>query len=401
MKIWCSIAVKPGRNVFLLGGLALGLIWPTASASAATVLVPEQFPLIQMAIDVSVSGDTVSIAPGIYRGVGNRGIHFRGLDVVVKSREGPQNTVLDCEMADRGFYLDQAETRAARIEGITILRGYATSGFGGSGGAILCGLSDVSIVDCRFLECRAASDGGALALFVFSGIVEDCVISGCTAGWGGGISFWFGEAEIKDCVITGNKAAYYAGGVCFGGQGGNRLSGCTVAANSCDNFGGGIYAANPLLLERCIVWDNCAVSYGPEILCGEADIRCSDIDTTGVFGVGVSYDENCVFTDPLFCSPTSCELTINGDWSLGANSSCLPEHSPCGQLIGAVGLGCGGSDPSGACCLPDGSCQVLQESDCESEHGSYMGDGTACEPNPCQPVPVEVTTWGRVKTRFR
>ncbi|MCB9465604.1 MAG: hypothetical protein H6682_18085 [Candidatus Eisenbacteria bacterium] len=37
----------------------------------------------------------------------------------------------------------------------------------------------------------------------------------------------------------------------------------------------------------------------------------------------------------------------------------------------------------GACCLADGSCEVLFPEDCNASGGSYQGDGTVCDPNPC------------------
>ncbi len=42
-----------------------------------------------------------------------------------------------------------------------------------------------------------------------------------------------------------------------------------------------------------------------------------------------------------------------------------------------------GNPPTGACCFPDCSCQVLTQADCESMGGVYYGDGTTCVPNPC------------------
>ncbi|MEK6644012.1 MAG: multicopper oxidase domain-containing protein [Planctomycetota bacterium] len=38
---------------------------------------------------------------------------------------------------------------------------------------------------------------------------------------------------------------------------------------------------------------------------------------------------------------------------------------------------------NGACCLGDGSCQVLTQSNCTSQSGTYQGNGTTCTPNPC------------------
>ncbi|HLO42452.1 MAG TPA: GC-type dockerin domain-anchored protein [Phycisphaerales bacterium] len=41
----------------------------------------------------------------------------------------------------------------------------------------------------------------------------------------------------------------------------------------------------------------------------------------------------------------------------------------------------------GACCLPNGSCQVLTESSCLSQAGQYKGDGSACNAGTC-PAPT-------------
>ncbi len=42
-----------------------------------------------------------------------------------------------------------------------------------------------------------------------------------------------------------------------------------------------------------------------------------------------------------------------------------------------------GSGVKGACCLTDGSCQNLSQTDCEAQGGTYQGDGTDCSTNPC------------------
>lgn len=44
--------------------------------------------------------------------------------------------------------------------------------------------------------------------------------------------------------------------------------------------------------------------------------------------------------------------------------------------------------PSGACCAPDGSCQLLRSDVCTSSGGIFHGNGTVCSPNPCQPPPI-------------
>jgi hypothetical protein len=39
--------------------------------------------------------------------------------------------------------------------------------------------------------------------------------------------------------------------------------------------------------------------------------------------------------------------------------------------------------PAGACCLPGGECEVLAPAACTTAGGTYNGDGTTCESNPC------------------
>ncbi len=118
-------------------------------------------------------------------------------------------------------------------------------------------------------------------------------------------------------------------------------------------------------------------------------------------GASYDYDQYCVYTDPLFCGPVDCGQTTEGDWWLNSDSPCIPEHSPCGHLIGALGLGCGPSAPLGACCLADGSCVYVTAEECRGQNGSYQGDHVPCTQGLCQPTPVESSTWGRIKARFR
>lgn len=53
--------------------------------------------------------------------------------------------------------------------------------------------------------------------------------------------------------------------------------------------------------------------------------------------------------------------------------------------------------PEGACCLDNGDCVITPPDQCA---GDYQGNGSDCEPNPCPPIPVEQSTWGRIKNRF-
>ncbi len=82
-----------------------------------------------------------------------------------------------------------------------------------------------------------------------------------------------------------------------------------------------------------------------------------------------------------FCREENCE----GTW-LGAGVSCDPD--PCSQA-------------PGACCFDDGTCRLLPAAECLGAGGEWQGAAIGCEPNPCVPVPVEATTWGKLKARYR
>ncbi len=382
-------------NLIAAVGLWLALLAYCGEARAAVRLVPAEYPTIQAAVDACAVGDTVLLSPGVYQGVGNRNVEFPGFDISIISRDGPEATTVDCQYAGRGFYLDNNESRTCRIEGLTIRNGNADVG-----AAVYALWASPTIANCVITD-NETSYGGALCLAVSDGLVEHCTIVNNYSGTsGGGILNVLGGLEVTDCLIAYNYAAYDGGGVSIDGSGGElgtpTFTGCTIVANSA-GMGGGIMSQFCTIV-RCVVWANCGTAESSQMYLGSGvNMFCSDVDTTGVYLNGEGTFEQCLFTDPLFCAPVPCSY---GDWTLRADSPCLPEHSPCGALIGALDQGCGAPVPEGACCLPDGSCLVAQAGQCQEQHGTYMGDGTTCEPNPCVPTPVERTTWGKIKRRF-
>ncbi len=59
--------------------------------------------------------------------------------------------------------------------------------------------------------------------------------------------------------------------------------------------------------------------------------------------------------------------------------------------------------PTGACCVgqdPNWECVIASETACSDAGGSFNGVGSVCDPSPCV-VPVQSTTWGKVRGLFR
>ncbi|MCP4711722.1 MAG: hypothetical protein GY869_24145, partial [Planctomycetes bacterium] len=59
--------------------------------------VPSEYGTIQAAIDAAIDGDTIIVADGTYRGEGNRDIDFLGKAITVRSENGAEGCIIDCE----------------------------------------------------------------------------------------------------------------------------------------------------------------------------------------------------------------------------------------------------------------------------------------------------------------
>ncbi|MEZ4650248.1 MAG: right-handed parallel beta-helix repeat-containing protein [Candidatus Eisenbacteria bacterium] len=363
-----------GLTATCLLAVAVLLVLRTTDAEAATLRVPTDHATIQAGLDASQPGDTVLVAPGTYRGAGNRSIVFPGWDLVVTSEAGAEMTILDVEGTGqnpgRGFLFNGDETPATVLEGFTIENGWMSTQedrpteplFGGtgaqsrvrdtrhdlSGAGFKVNFGAPTIRKLVIRRCHSEyTGGGASVEAAASPKISEISIEDCSAGiQGGGISIETGStAEVENCSFIGNFAP-------LGGGVANHATvimvGCTIAGNRAE-YGGGIalYAFTVGTYERTLVWGNCATESGDQIWtdngAGSLTLECSLVDPDGVVETNpntVIWNQS-VTSDPLFCEPISCSEApfSGGDFSVSPGSPALHAGSPCGALIGAFEYG--------------------------------------------------------------
>ncbi len=220
-------------SVSIIFTLCLFLI--PAFAFGATIRVPHDQPTIQAGIDAANDGDTVLVADGTYKGAGNKDIDFKGKAITVRSENGPDASIIDCEREGRGFYFATGEKADSVISGFTVTGG----GHVTSGGGIYCSSASPSIINCKIVGNDINGNGGGVY---------------CSSG---------ASPRIIECIISDNRAGpglgyYVGGGVFCGSSSSPTITNCRIINNGAYR-GGGIYISDSSpTISRCIIYKNIA-----------------------------------------------------------------------------------------------------------------------------------------------
>ena len=236
------------------------------------LLVPSDYPTIQIAVDLALDGDTIIVADGTYTGDGNRDILIEGKGITLRSENGPENCIIDCEGNStdphRGFYFSENEESDSILDGFTIVNGYKSNG-----GGIMCFEASPLILNCVIANNQAwrspnsGRGGGGILSVSGNPKIVNCVISDNVANcFGGGIAVSSGIPEIIDCIISRNKVygdgpsdrPGYGGGVSSSGQN-LLLSNCAIVDNWSHDLGGGVRLRHSAEIVNCTIANNSAV----------------------------------------------------------------------------------------------------------------------------------------------
>jgi len=254
---------------------------------------PADFNNIQAAINYSSNGDTILVADGTYRGNGNRDIDFNGKSITLKSKNGPENCIIDCkgteEEGHRGFHFHSGEGQKSIVSGFTIVGGDGPVEF--YGGAVFCSAASPTIYNCIIIYNSAGNDGGGI--FCSDGsspMIANNIIVENTAGYkGGGICSSNSSPMITNNTIEGNWGGLYGGGI-WCNDSYLTITGNTIARNRA-HCGGGLFClTSSAMITGNRVTENTTDVHAGGMYCRESSpiiIRNNTI--TGNYGSGIGF----------------------------------------------------------------------------------------------------------------
>ena len=261
-----------------------------AGSAPLPYYVPDDYGTIQAALSGVPEDSVIIVRDGVYTGPGNRDLRFNGKALTLRSENGPDNCIIDCENVTGGFVFWAGVTNSAVVDGFTVLNGNA--GYG----------------------------GGVYAVNS-SPTIRNCVFKGGSAAYGGGLCLSTSSAQIINCTIVENNGDYGAGGMFFYNSDAMILN-CTISANTATSGGGVFLFMSTPTFSNSIIAGNSA-PYGPQILLATySDMTVSHSNVEG--GQAAAYVEpNSSFlwgagnidADPLFVG--------GGDYHLTTHSPCI------------------------------------------------------------------------------
>lgn len=255
----------------------------TLPAHATTLVVPDDYPTIQSALDAAAGSDTVGVRSGTY----DETLVLAGKDLVVMGWFTGFPTI-----HDNPIVRAPANTRALRIgPGVTNATLFMEISFTGGraekgGGALVTAGSACMFRGCGFISNTAAcatqyqSRGGALYVesgasvrIDDSGFRGNAAISGFQGGCDGLGGAIYLESNVtlvaRNVLFARNTAAGFEGGwggaVYFGGEGADAsFETCDFDSNFA-GYGGAIQGFGRLSVERCRFRGNQGL-YGPSAI---------------------------------------------------------------------------------------------------------------------------------------
>ena len=276
---------------------------------------------IQDAVNAAVADETVLVNDGIYY-LTNQILTTK--DIIVKSINGAENTIVNGNHSHRCFYINSGVT----LDGFTITNGYAnrynTNEYAsGSGGGVYC--VNGIVKNCIIIGNSASAYGGGGIYCYAGGMVQNCIISqNSTAGSGGGV--YCVNGIVKNCIISGNSANYDSGGVFLYYN--SIIKNCTISGNSAKYSGGGVRVSDSTV-QNCTIIGNSAARRGGANIYNSIVQNCiiyynyAFIYTNYYFSSKTTFNYNCTTPLPNGVGNISNEPILLDSGHITSTSPCV------------------------------------------------------------------------------
>jgi hypothetical protein len=294
-------------------------------AQGNRINVPGDFAKIQEAINSSVDGDSIFVAPGTYY----ENINFKGKNILLSSHyifdenvSFINNTIIDGskphtpDSASVVIFLS-GENRTAILQGFTITGGKGTKIFDGlfvreGGGIVIYNSSPtirhniIAFNQCINPEGVRFLGGGGINATNSSAIISNNIIYKNTAQDGGGVKLGHNPESIFRNNIVAYNTNIGRGGMWIRGDQGKFINN-TIAFNSSEKSGGiGLHNNPTVNIENCIIYGNTNDSSSSQIV-GSGNITITNTNIEGGWAGNGNIDENPLFVNqsPLILQDVS------------------------------------------------------------------------------------------------
>ncbi len=198
-----------------LAGLAMLILGLADPAASATHRVPDDFPTITEAMDAALSGDTITVGPGVYK----EAIILKD-GVILRAEAGPEETTIAYgEIGNR----NEAVITLQRCSNSTQVTGFAVDGRGIAKRGVLVISDSEPVLDDLIV------DGAKYGIAIHTRArpyVQNCTVQNTEVA---GFFIQGGSADIRDCsVLAGQKFGVYINGTTKP----LRLRSCEIEGNA-------------------------------------------------------------------------------------------------------------------------------------------------------------------------
>jgi len=324
-------------------------------ARGDVIVVPDDEPTIQAAIDAASGGDVILVMPGVYK----EHIDFMAKAVTVKSDQGPEVTTIEGTGTGSVVLFQRGEEFDTVLEGFTITNGTGSlRGSNRRGGGIACGPFSSPTITGNVIVANSADYGGGIACFESSGplvtnnVIEenfaqsegggiDCDNASCPAVTGNTISgntaHTYGgaircseesDARIEGNAISGNTASTKRGGAIYCYRSSPAISGNTITGNWSEKCGGALYGrkCSSSIEDNIVIGNTSHKGYGGAFNFSSYSLPLVTanviMDNTAYTDGGINcyYHSDAVIADNIIAG-NSASLT-------GGGINCLDESDP-------------------------------------------------------------------------